>query len=119
MESGDQCAKKVEYTSPGLQLKKLSQQAQNFHGRLEWLWTSTSTNMKKRAGKERTLSKKFWHAILSACNAVVMLKIETRPGCTRTNSSGSAQEMNKKKKITSRLGQGLNFTVNVNFWFCN
>ena len=98
MESGDQRAKKVEYASPGLLLKKLSQQAQNFHGRLEWLWTSTSTNMKKRASKERTLSKKFWHAILSACNAVVMLKIETRPGCTRTNSSGSAQEMNKKKK---------------------
>ena len=48
-----------------------------------------------------------------------MLKIETRPGCPRTNSCGSAQEMNKKKKITSRLGQGLNFTVNVNFWFCN
>ena len=48
-----------------------------------------------------------------------MLKIETRPGCTRTNSCGSAQEMNKKKKITSRLGQGMNFTVNVNFWFCN
>ena len=48
-----------------------------------------------------------------------MLKIETRPGCPRTNSCGSVQEMNKKKKITSRLGQGLNFTVNVNFWFCN
>ena len=25
----------------------------------------------------------------------------------------------RRKKITSRLGQGLNFTVNVNFWFCN
>ena len=66
MESGDQRAKKVEYTSPGLQLKKLSQQAQNFHGRLEWLWTSTSTNMKKRGGKKRTLSK------ILACNSLSM-----------------------------------------------
>jgi len=48
-----------------------------------------------------------------------MLKIETRPGCTRTNGCGSAQEMNKREKITFWLGQGLNFTVNVNFWFCN
>lgn len=50
-----------------------------------------------------------------------MLKIETRPGCTRTNGCGSAQEMNKnsRKKNASRLGQGLNVTVNVSFWFCN
>ena len=73
----------------------------------------------KKREEETKHCQKFWHVILSACNAVVMLKIETRPGCPRTNSCGSAQEMNKKKKITSRLGQGLNFTVNVNFWFCN
>ena len=76
-----------------------------------------SINMKKSGGRNEHCQK-FWHVILSACNAVLMLKIETRPGCPRTNSCGSAQEMNKKK-ITSRLGQGLNFTVNVNFWFCN
>ena len=23
------------------------------------------------------------------------------------------------KKVTSKLSQGLNFTVNVDFWFCN
>ena len=73
----------------------------------------------KKEGERNEHCQKFWHVILSACNAVVMLKIETRPGCPRTNSCGSAQEMNKKKKITSRLWQGLNFTVNVNFWFCN
>ena len=35
-----------------------------------------------------------------------MLNIEARPGCTRT------------KKVTSKLEQGLNFTVIVDFWFC-
>ena len=47
----------------------------------------------KKSGQGTNTVKK-----ILACNAVVMLKIETRPGCTRTNSSGSAQEMNKKKK---------------------
>ena len=60
----------------------------------------------KKEGGRNEHCQKFWHVILSACNAVLMLKIETRPGCPRTNSCGSAQEMNKKKKITSRLGQG-------------
>ena len=31
------------------------------------------------------------------CNAVVMLKIEARPGCTRTESCSLAQEMNNNK----------------------
>ena len=43
-----------------------SQETQNFRGRLEWLWTSTSTNMKKRGGKEQTLSK------ILACNSLSM-----------------------------------------------
>ena len=46
----------------------------------------------------------------SACNAVVMLKIEARPGCTVQKAS--ARETNKNKKVTSKLEQGLNFTVN-------
>jgi len=44
------------------------------------------------------------------CNAVVMLKIEARPGCTVQKAS--ARETNKNKKVTSKLEQGLNFTVN-------
>ena len=47
-----------------------------------------------------------------ACNVVVILKIEVRPGCTRTKGCSSARE-------TSKLEQGLNFTVNVDFWFCD
>ena len=54
-----------------------------------------------------------------ACNVVAMLKIEARPGCTRTKGCGSAREMIKNKKVTSNLEQGLNFTVNVDFWFYN
>ena len=33
-----------------------------------------------------------------ACNAVVMLNIEARPGCTGTKGCGSARETNKNKK---------------------
>ena len=47
------------------------------------------------------------------------MKIEVRPGCTRTKGCGSARETNKNKKVTSRLQLGLNFTVNVDFWFYN
>ena len=47
---------------------------------------------------------------LSACNAVLMLKMEARPGCTIQKAS--ARETNKNKKVTSKLEQGLNFTVN-------
>ena len=54
-----------------------------------------------------------------ACIAVVMLKMEARPGCTRTKGCSSALETTKNKKGTSKLRQGLNLTVNVNFWFCN
>ena len=47
-----------------------------------------------------------------------MLKIEARPGCTRTKGSISAQETNENEKGNSKVEQGLNFTVNVDFWFC-
>ena len=51
------------------------------------------------------------------CNAVVMLKIEARPGCTVQKAS--ARETKKNKNVTSKLEQGLNFTVHDDFWFCN
>ena len=47
-----------------------------------------------------------------------MLKIEARPGCTRTKGSISAQETNENEKGNSKVEQGLNFAVNVDFWFC-
>ena len=53
-----------------------------------------------------------------ACTAVVMLKIEARPGCTRTKGYISRKQR-RTKKVTSKLEQGLNFTVNGDFWFCN
>ena len=53
-----------------------------------------------------------------ACNAIVMSKIEVRPGCTRAEGRISARETNKNEKgISYKLEQGLNFTVNVDFWF--
>ena len=54
-----------------------------------------------------------------ACNEVVVLKIEARPGCTRKNGCSSAREQNNNEKGTSKLEQGLNSTVNVDVWFCN
>ena len=54
-----------------------------------------------------------------ACSAVVMLKIEARSVCTRTRGCSSAPATNKSKKITCKLGLGLNFAVNVDFWVCN
>ena len=54
-----------------------------------------------------------------ACHVAVMLTIETKPGGTRTKSCSSARETKKKKKVTSKQEQRLNFSVNVDFWFCN
>ena len=52
-----------------------------------------------------------------------MLKIEARPGCTRKKACSSAlvgpEKRIRTKEITSKLEEGLNFTVNVDFWFCN
>ena len=48
-----------------------------------------------------------------------MLKIEARPGCTTTKGCISARETNENEKGTSKVEQGLNFTVNVDFWFCS
>ena len=54
-----------------------------------------------------------------ACSAVVMLKIEARPSCTGTRSCCSARQRIRAKKITSKVGLGLNFAVNVDFWVSN
>ena len=78
-----------------------------------------------RSGKmntEITTSSNFtWQvrvAAHTACNAVVILKIESRPGCTITKGCCcSARETNKNKKVTFKLQQGLNFTVDVEFGF--
>ena len=57
-------------------------------------------------------------AVHTACNAIVILKIEARPGCTITKGCcSSARETNKNKKVTFKLQQGLNFTVDVEFGF--
>ena len=57
-------------------------------------------------------------AVHTACNAVVIFKIEARPGCTITKGCcSSARETNKNKKVTFELQQGLNFTVDVEFGF--
>ena len=62
------------------------------------------TNMKKKN------SKTF--GCFLACSSVMMLKIEPRPGCTRTKGYISSKQR-RTKKVTSKLEQGLNFTVNI------
>ena len=54
-----------------------------------------SINMKKV--EERTNPVKN-SGYFPACNAVVMLKMEARPGCTRTKGCSSALEMTKNQK---------------------
>ena len=52
------------------------------------------SNMKKvREGMNAVKNSGYF----LACNAVVMLKIEARPGCTRTEGCSLAQEMNNNK----------------------
>ena len=71
----------------------------------------------KRAGAGTNAVKNSGYFL--ACNVAVMLKIETRPGCTRTKSCDASRETKKNKKVTSKQEQRLNFRVNVDFWFCN
>ena len=48
----------------------------------------------------------------------MILKIEARPGCTITKGCcSSARETNKNKRVTFKLQQGPNFTVDVAFGF--
>ena len=52
------------------------------------------SNMKKvREGMNAVKNSGYF----LACNAVVMLKIEARPGCTGTEGCSLAQEMNNNK----------------------
>ena len=71
----------------------------------------------KRAGAGTNAVKNSGYFL--ACNVAVMLKIETRPGCTRTKSCDASRETKKNKKVTSKQEQRLNFRVNFDFWFCN
>ena len=96
VESGAQRAKKVVSDSPGLQLKITT--STKFPWEVGVAVDKYKYKYEKKEGGRNKHCQKFWHAILSACNAVVMLKIEARPGCTRTKGCGSAKEMNKKKK---------------------
>ena len=75
----------------------------------------------KMTTENHTNSNFTWQvrvAVHTACNAVVILKIEARPGCTITKGCcSSARETNKNKKVTFKVQQGLNFTVDVEFGF--
>ena len=55
------------------------------------------TEYDKSVGKERKLVKKSDY--FPACNAVVTLKIEARPGCTWTKGCISARETKENKSI--------------------
>ena len=69
-------------------------------------------------GKEQTLLKILaisQHAMQWWC-----WKIEARPVCTRMSEAvARSQQRMRANKITSKLGLGLNFAVNVDFWVCN
>ena len=54
-----------------------------------------------------------------ACSAVMMLKIEARSVCTRMRAVARPQQGIRAKKLTSKVGLGLNFAVNVDLWVCN
>ena len=61
----------------------------------------------KRAGAGTNAVKNSGYFLAS--NVAVMLKIETRPGCTRTKSCDASRETKKNKKVTSKQEQRLNF----------
>ena len=76
-----------------------------------------SINM-KYVGKETSAAENSGY--FPACSAVLMLKIEARSVCTRMRGRSSTPARNKsKKKVTSKVGLGLNFAVNVDFSVCN
>ena len=73
--------------------------------------TENHTNSKLHGRSE-------WLYIQHAMQSCMILKIEARPGCTITKGCCStARETNKNKKVTFKLQQGLNFTVDVEFGF--
>ena len=68
----------------------------------------------KKVGEETNAVKNSGY--FPACNTVVMLKIEARPGCAKKKrlSLGAGKRI-RTKEVTSKLEGGLNFTVNVDF----
>ena len=82
-----------------------------------WSGCRLSINM-KYVGEGTNAAKNSGY--FPACSAVVMLKIKARSVCTKTRGCSLAPATNEnKKKITSKVGLGLNFAVNVDFWVCN
>ena len=75
-----------------------------------------SINM-KNVGKGTNAAKNSGY--FPACSAVMMLKIEARSVCTRMKAVAWPQQGIRAEKITSMLGLGLNFAVNVDFWVCS
>ena len=71
-----------------------------------WSGCGLGTNG-KRAGAGTNAVKNSGYFLAS--NVAVMLKIETRPGCTRTKSCDASRETKKNKKVTSKQEQRLNF----------
>ena len=74
-----------------------------------------SINM-KYAGEGTSAAKNS--SYFPACSVVVMLKIEARSVRARTRGCSTAQQRIRAKRITSKLGIGLNFVVNIDFWVC-
>ena len=52
-----------------------------------------------------------------ACNVVVILKINQ--DAPEQKAVARLGKRIRTKRSTSKLEQGLNFTVNVDFWFCD
>ena len=75
-----------------------------------------SINM-KYVGKEQRCSK-FWLFLSMQCSGDVE---KLRQGWYALEREAVAwpQQRTRANKITSKLGLGLNFVVNVDFWVCN
>ena len=67
----------------------------------------------KYVGEEMNAAK--YSGYFPARNAVVMSKIEARSVWATMRGCSSPPATSKSKKITSKLGLGLNFAVNVDF----
>lgn len=65
----------------------------------------------------RSSGRKAWRSPKNVCEeAKCSRDVETvgaRPGCTKNKGFSSTQETNKNKKVISKLGKGLNFTLNA------
>ena len=84
-----------------------------------WLVALESGKRPLKITQIRTLHcRSEWLYIQHAMQSCMILKIESRPGYTITKGCcSSARETNKNKKVTFKVQQGLNFTVDVEFGF--